>query len=62
MPELPPSADDSKFVRGKDGWLFLAADINDVLALRDPASGRQPGSIAPRTGKREAGVRCSATP
>jgi hypothetical protein len=32
MPDLPPSVDDRKFIRGKDGWLFLAGDVNDVLA------------------------------
>ena len=30
--DLPPSKDDRKFIRGKDGWLFLAGDTNDVLA------------------------------
>jgi hypothetical protein len=29
--DLPPSKDDRKFIRGKDGWLFLAGDTNDVL-------------------------------
>ena len=30
--DLPPSKDDRKLIRGKDGWLFLAGDTNDVLA------------------------------
>ena len=30
--DLPPSLDDGKVVRGKDGWLFLDNDSNRVIA------------------------------